>query len=161
MKRHLLRLFLTLGFAGAVLAQGSVTMSPPVLRSTAEGVTFTARFSDFSPGSEYRIGVGTTGDKINNLQLELLRGDAARPVPMSTFTQGHTAQWFQVNEIVMNGFVLLGPEVPGPGEEIVLKASVPRSEADRLQKMFVIVAKKYGADVWYIMDGSEMDKSYW
>ncbi len=42
-----------------------------------------------------------------------------------------------------------------------MKVTIPRTEADRLGRLFIIVAKQFGPDRWYIMDGAEINDTHW
>jgi len=42
-----------------------------------------------------------------------------------------------------------------------MKVTIPRAEAERLRRLFIIVTKQFGPDRWYIMDGAEINDSHW
>lgn len=144
-----------------LLGQDEASMSAPVLRGTPEEISVTTRFSNFVPGNRYRLGVGTAGDKIDNAKIELLKGDTPLSKKLASFRQGYAKDWFEVKEIVVQGFLFSAADLPRQDEELTLKVSIPRAEADRLKKFFVILAKHYPPNRWYIMEGAELDDSLW
>ena len=159
MRKYGLTFFLSFAFNGFLV--GQAVMSAPVLRPSPEEIRFTALFSDFQAGEDYRIGVGTVGEKIQNVRIELIKNDAVLSNPIETFEQGFASSWFEVEKISVWGYVLSAAELPAKGESLLLRVVVPREEADRLQRMFVILARKYGPTRWYIEDGSELNNTQW
>lgn len=136
-------------------------MSAPLLQVTPQEISLTARFFNFVRGSYYRLGIGTTGEKINNLEMEILKGNAVLAKELISFEQGFAQPWFEVDQIFVQGFHFLRAEVPEAGEELTLKVSLPRIEGERHERLFVIIARRYGLDRWYIEDGIELEKSHW
>ncbi|MEE8160720.1 MAG: hypothetical protein V3T61_03695 [Acidobacteriota bacterium] len=159
MRKYGITVFLSLAFSGFLT--GQAVMSAPVLRTSPEEIRFTARFSDFKAGEDYRIGVGTVGEKIRDATIELVKDDTVLPNQVETFEQGFARSWFEVDKISVQGFVLPPSKLPAEGEALLLRVVVPRPEADRLKRMFVILARKYGPTRWYIEDGSELNDTLW
>ena len=159
MRKYGITVFLSLAFSGFLT--GQAVMSAPVLRTSPEEIRFTARFSDFQAGEDYRIGVGTAGEKIQDATIELVKDTTVLPNQVETFEQGFSKSWFEVDKISVQGFVLPAAKLPAEGEALLLRVVVPRSEADRLKRMFVILARKYGPTRWYIEDGAEMNDTDW
>ncbi len=159
MRKYGITVFLSLAFSGFLT--GQAVMSAPVLRTSPEEIRFTARFSDFKAGEDYRIGVGTVGEKIRDATIELVKDDTVLPNQVETFEQGFARSWFEVDKISVQGFVLAASKLPAEGEALLLRVVVPRPEADRLKRMFVILARKYGPTRWYIEDGSELNDTLW
>ncbi len=138
-----------------------VSLSAPVLKAGPDQISFTTRFSSFVSGSDYRLGVGTTGDEIEGIEVELTLGDTPLSKKRASFRQGFASAYFEVEEILVQGFLFPSSELPGEGEEVAMKVTIPRAEADRLGRLFIIVAKQFGPDRWYIMDGAEINDSHW
>ena len=159
MRKFCLAIFF--GFICNTFLVGQATMSAPVLNPGPEEIRFTAIFSDFQVGEDYRIGVGTEGEQIQNARIELIKDDKVLSNPIETFEQGFSSSWFEVEKISVWGYVLSSTKLPAKGESLLLRVVVPREEADRLQRMFVILARKYGPDRWYIEDGSELNDTLW
>jgi hypothetical protein len=136
-------------------------MSAPILQVTPEEISFTTTFSNFVPGSSYRLGVGTTGDKTNSTTIELLKENIVLSKKVVGFEQGFARSWFEVDRIFVRGLLFRSAELPGSGEDLTLKVTLPRAEADRLKRLFVILAKQYGPDRWYIVEGAELNESHW
>lgn len=135
-------------------------MTSPVIRTSTEEVTFSTEFSDFVPGADYRLGVGTAGSKLT-AKLELLKNEVAVEKAPASFVQGFASSWWDVDRVSVQGFVLSRAELPGKGEKLRLRVSLSRAHANTLKKIYVLVARKYGASRWYIEDGVEMDDSLW
>ena len=159
MRKYGVTVFLSIAFSGFLT--GQAVMSAPVLRTSPEEIRFTARFSDFNAGEDYRIGVGTAGETIQGATIELVKDTTVLPNKLVTFEQGFAKLWFKVDKISVQGFVLPPSKLPAEGEALLLRVVVPRAEADRLKRMFVILAKKYGPTRWYIEDGAEMTDTDW
>ena len=136
-------------------------MSAPLLQVTPQEISLTARFSHFVRGNYYRLGIGTTGEKINNLEIEIFKGNAVLAKELISFEQGFAESWFEVDQISVQGFHFLRAEVPEAGEELTLKVSFPRAEGERPERLFIIIARRYSLDRWYIEDGIELQKSSW
>ena len=159
MKNWILIVFLSLTVAWPALGQQEASMSSPILKATADEVGVTTRFSAFPSGNEYRLGVGSVGGAISDLKIELSKGDTQLSKNVESFTQGYTNSWFEVDEISVQGYHLTSGDIPASGEELIMTISVPRSEAERLTKFFVILARKYNPDRWYVVEGAEIDES--
>ncbi len=153
--------FLWVIFTVSLAGQGRVSLSAPILKGEPDQISFTTRFSSFVSGSDYRLGVGTTGDKIEGIEVELTQGDTPLSKKQASFRQGFATAYFEVEEILVQGFLFPATDLPGEGEEVAMKVTIPRSEADRLKRLFIIVAKQFGPDRWYIMDGAEINDSHW
>lgn len=147
-------------FPTLLLAQDRVSMSAPVIRTGMEEISISARFQGLAPERSYRIGVGVKG-QFPEAKIELARGDASFPVPLTDFVQGHTSNWWGVEQLSARGFQIEGSSVGGPAEELVLRISVPRAETDRLDNIYLFISRSYGTDTWYLEDGADLDESYW
>ena len=161
MRKFVLLTFIWVILTWPLLSQSRVSMAAPVLKAEAEQISFTTKFSDFVAGSDYRLGVGTTGDKIDGAEIELSKGDAPLSKELISFTQGFATAYFEVEEIFVQGFSFPSADLPGEGELVAMKVTIPRAEAERLERLFIIVAKQFGPDRWYIMDGGEINDSHW
>ena len=161
MRKFVLLTFIWVIFTWSLLGQGRVSMAAPVLKAEVEQISFTTKFSDFVAGSDYRLGVGTTGDKIEGAEIELLKGDAPLSKDLISFTQGFASAYFEVEEISVQGFSFPSTDLPAEGELVAMKVTIPRAEAERLERLFIIVAKQFGPDRWYIMDGGEINSTHW
>ncbi|MGH9341715.1 MAG: hypothetical protein ACRD1R_19545 [Acidobacteriota bacterium] len=142
------------------LAQGRASMSSPIIRTRADGVSITANFNDFSAGKKYRIGIGTAEGSLAGATIELLKNNAPVPQQLTAFKQGYTSNWWNVNGITARGWVFDADDFAG-GEVLTLKVNIPRAEIDKLKSLYIIVAKDYGSDLWYLEDGSELTEKYW
>ena len=137
-------------------------MSAPVIRAAPDGnVTFTAQFSEMAQTGEYRLGFAVPSGKISGAKLELLKNGNPVNLPLMDFEQGYCANWWGLTKVSAQGFVVLGNAIPGKEEKLTLRVTVPKVEMDKYKKVFLLVSRKYGTDVWYIEDGSEMDESFW
>ena len=136
-------------------------MSTPTLRASAEEIRFRTRFSNFSKGESYRLGVGTASAQVENIKIKLLRGETILPNKLVNFQQGYTKSWFEVDKILVQGFVFTSDETPAQSEELTLLVTVSRDEADKQKRFFLILAKEYGPDVWYVQEGAELTDSLW
>jgi hypothetical protein len=153
---------LCLSFALPLLAQDRAAMSAPVIRPTPEGVTISAQFSNFASGGEYRLGIATVeGAPLKAAQIELIKGEQRLPQNPVDFDQGHTSGWWQVNKVSTRGFFLKGNDLPTNDEKLTLRVTIPKEEIKKHDKVFLLVARKYGETVWYLEDGQDVDKSYW
>ena len=117
MRKYGITVFLSLAFSGFLT--GQAVMSAPVLRTSPEEICFTARFSDFKAGEDYRIGVGTVGEKIRDATIELVKDDTVLPNQVETFEQGFARSWFEVDKISVQGFVLPSSKLPAEGESCI------------------------------------------
>lgn len=143
-------------------AQDRATMSPPVIRAMPEGnVSFSAQFSDFAPNGEYRVGFGPATGKLAGLKLEVLKDGTAISLPMASFDQGYASNWWNISKVALQGFQVAGGNLPDKSGKLTLRVTVPKAELDKVKKVYLLVSRKYGEDVWYIEDGTEMDESYW
>ncbi len=161
-----MRKFRTLTFLWVILTaslvgQDRVTLAPPVLKGEPDQISFTTRFSSFVSGSDYRLGVATTGEEIEGIEFELSQGGAPLSKKLVSFSQGFASAYFEVEEIQVQGFSFPSTDLPGEGEEVAMKVTIPRAEAERLGRLFIIVTKQFGPDRWYIMDGAEINDSHW
>lgn len=161
MKRFTMVVFLCLAFAWPGLGQGRAVLTSPVLNAGPDTISFVTRFSDFVEGRDYRIGVGTTDGPLAGANFELSRDGAVISKELFSFRQGSASAYFEVDEIQVQGYFFPASELPPANVEITLRVSLPRSEADRAQRIFVVVTKQFGPDTWYIMDGAEMNSSHW
>ena len=161
MKHWAVITFLSLTLTWPLLGQEEASMSSPVLQATPEAIHVTARFENFLSGARYRLGVGTAGDTLSDVTLELLKGESPLSKELESFQQGYAQSWFEVNEISVQGFRLSSSDFPAQGEPLILKVTVPRAEAERVQKFFIILAKHYDPDRWYIIEGAELTDSLW
>lgn len=141
-------------------AQDRVSMSSPVIRTTVEGVSISARFQGLSPERRYRIGVGVKG-QFPQAEIELSREDSPLPTNPTDFVQQHTGNWWGVEQLSARGYLIEGSKIGGPSEELLLRVSIPRAEADKLDHIYIFISRDYGSDTWYLEDGIDLDKSYW
>ncbi len=153
--------FLCLSFPWSGLGQGRATLSAPVLKTEPDVITFTTRFSSFLDGNDYRIGVGATGEELAGAQFELSKNGSPVSKELFSFRQGSASAYFNVDEIQVQGFFFPSSELPAAEEELILRVVVPRSEAEKAKRLFIIVTKQFGPDTWYIMDGAEINDSHW
>jgi hypothetical protein len=161
MRRLILVAFLCLSFPWAGLGQGRASLTSPVLKSEPEEISFTTRFGTFIDGNDYRIGVGTTGEEMAGAKFELSQDGAPLSKELFRFRQGFASAYFEVDEIQVQGYFLPSSELPSGDQQITLKVTIPRSEAENAQRIFIIVTKQFGPDTWYIMDGAEINNSHW
>jgi hypothetical protein len=113
---------------GSLVGQVDASMSPPILNTGLEEISFTTRFSHFAGGSDYRLGVGTTGDELNNAKFELSKGDTVLSKKLVSFRQEFASAYFEVDEIFVQGFLFSSAELPDEGEEITLKATITNAK---------------------------------
>jgi len=143
-------------------AQDRASMSPPVIRAMPEGnVSFSAQFSEFAANGEYRVGFGPATGKLAGLKLEILKDGEAINVPMASFDQGYASNWWNISKVAIQGFQISGNTIPAKSGKLTLRVTVPKAELDKVKKVYILVSRKYGEDVWYIEDGTELDESYW
>ena len=161
MRQLRLLAFLWVIFTWSLMGQDRVSLSAPILKSSPDQISFTTRFSSFASGSDYRLGVGTTGDEIEGIEFELTQDDTPLSKKLVSFRQGFASAYFEVEEILVQGFLFSSADLPGEGEEVAMKVTIPRAEAKRLGRLFIIVTKQFGPDRWYIMDGAEINDSHW
>ena len=145
----------------SVLAQDRASMSAPIIRSTPDGVVFTVRFQSFAEGRSYRVGFGSMGERAPEVTVELLSEDVPVSLNPISFAQGNTSGWWGVEQVASRGYAL-GPEgLPDEEQALTFRVTVSRDVADRFEKVYVFVSRNYGADRWYMEDGSEIDKTDW
>jgi hypothetical protein len=160
MRRSILVALLCLSFPWSGLGQGRATLTSPVLKTETDTITFTTRFSSFIDGNDYRIGVGAIGEELAGAQFELSRGGSALSKELFSFRQGFAAAYFNVDEIQIQGYFFPSAELPAGDEELTLKVTLPRSEAEKAERIFIIITKQFGPDTWYIMDGAEINNTH-
>lgn len=161
MRKFRILTFLWVILTVSLVGQDRVSLAPPVLKGEPDQISFTTRFSGFVSGSDYRLGVGSTDGEIEGIQFELSQGGTSLSKKLVSFSQGYASQYFEVEEIQVQGFLFPSAELPGKGEEVGMKVTIPRAEAERLGRLFIIVTKQFGPDRWYIMDGAEINDSHW
>ncbi|MBI4444841.1 MAG: hypothetical protein HY645_02930 [Acidobacteria bacterium] len=144
-----------------LLAQERASMTAPVVKSTSEAVVLTTRFNDLSAGKDYRVGIGVAGTVLSNVKVELLKNDTTLDKAAVSFDQGYTSNWWNVDKVSVQGFVLSETDLPAKDEKLGMRVTVPRSEVSKFKKLFVLLARKYDSERWYLEDGVELDESYW
>jgi len=145
-----------------VAAQDRAVMSAPVIRAMPEGnVSFSAQFSDFASNGEYRVGFGPANGKLEGIKLELLKDGNPVSLQETSFEQGYASNWWNISKVSVQGFHLTGPNVPQQNQKLTFRVTVPKTELDKHKKVYMLIARKYGEDVWYIEDGAEMDETFW
>jgi len=152
-------LFLSIGLF--LSGQDRATMSAPVIRATPEGVTFSASFSDFAPGGEYRLGIATAAGKLGSSKVELLKNGTAIQLQPVDFDQNYTSNWWSVPKVSVHGYTLSGNNVPAKTDKLTLRVTLSKDELDKQKKVYLLVARKYGENVWYLEDGVEMNEANW
>jgi len=154
----LLVLFLAVFIAEPVLAQ-SATMTAPVIRNKQGQVIITTRISSFASGGKYRIGIGCAAEQAPPAKVEVFAGkDNPLPLQAKTWTQKNTKDWWQVEPVQTIGFFLDPSSLP---DEVLLRITIAKTDADKYDKMYIFVSKDYGGDTWYLEDGVELEKNYW
>jgi len=146
-------------FFATLSAQG-VTMGSPVVRIVEGSVLISVRADQFNAGDNYRIGVGVVGETPLAAEMTFTKG-AETIDEVVEFTQGFTAHWWNVDQIVCKGLELSGDMLPAAGEEGNLQIKIDRDALEGKEKIYIFVSKDYGSDTWYLEDGSELDKSFW
>ena len=158
------RLALVLGFVAVVdsaLGQ-QASMSRPVVKTQQDTVHIIVSFSSFSPGQVYRLGIGCTVGDLEGATLELIDENLQESLPVRTFRQGHnTRQWWDVEEINVKGYVLEGDALPAGEGRLRLTAEIPLTLANEKDRLFLFVARQYAQDVWYLEDGTPIEKADW
>lgn len=142
-------------------AQSRATLEPPVIKATEGQITITAKFSNFDTAQKYRVGVGSAKGQLTGAQFSLAENGETRSTSATTFTQGHTSQWWNVPEIKARGYILEGRSVPRSGKTLTLTVVLPRSEADQLAPLYFFVSRDYGSGLWYLEDGVDITEAYW
>jgi len=152
-------LFLSIG--AFLSGQDRATMSAPVIRAMPEGVTFSASFTDFSTGGDYRLGLAAAGGKLLGTKVELLKNGTALQLQPSDFDQNYTSNWWNVPKVLVHGYSLSGSNVPAKTDKVTLRVTVSKEELDKHKKVYMLIARKYGEGVWYLEDGVEMNETNW
>ena len=116
---------------------------------------------NFAPSSRYRIGLGIPGDVTPDVTLELHENETAVSKEPVDFIQKNTNHWWGVPQIAARGFALSASELAGEGKELVFRMSIPRESAEKAGKLYIFISRDYGANTWYLEDGSELDESNW
>lgn len=158
MKRRAVFVTLLLGLMTA-LPLAAAEMSAPILRTTIDEIIITTYFSAFDADKEYRIGVGAPGSGMGEVKILLQKDGADLSESPMNFKQGYTSTWFGVDAIDARGYVFGKGETPG--DRISVRISMSRDQADSIGKFYIFIARKYGADRWYLEDGTDVDKSNW
>lgn len=148
-------------FLVPIVAQTRASMEAPVVKGTTESIVISARFKGMSAGGSYRIGVGVAKGDLSSAQVDLKREGEDLSVTSTEFKQGYTESWWSVPELSAKGFLVEGGLIPDSDVALVLRADVPRAEADRAERLYVFIAKKYGPTTWYLEDGTEINISEW
>lgn len=145
-------------FVASMQAQERVSMSAPIIRSTAEELVFTVRFEGFTDGRTYRLGVAAAG-ATPEASLELLRDDSPLNLSPTEFVQENTKAWWGVDSIKARGYTL-GPNNL-PDGAVTLRVTMARETADQLGKLYLFIARDYGSGRWYLEDGTELAETDW
>jgi hypothetical protein len=153
--------FLTVFLASPVLAQASASMTAPIIRSAEGSIRMSVHFTNFAPSSRYRIGLGIPGDVTPDVTLELHENETAVSKEPVDFIQKNTNHWWGVPQIAARGFALSASDLAGEGKELVFRMSIPRESAEKAGKLYIFISRDYGANTWYLEDGSELDESNW
>ena len=143
-----------------VLGQDRVTMTSPVIRTTVDDIILSVDLTDFTAGNSYRLGFGAAKGQIK-ARLQLVKGTEDVPVPQVDFVQGHTSSWWEVPQISVRGWSLEGANLPKPGEQLTFRVMISRADAKEITKVYLLISRSYGPDLWYLEDGVEMDQSMW
>ena len=152
----LLVVFLTFPAVG----QERVEMTSPVIRTTVDDIILSVDFTGFSAGNSYRLGFGVAKGKIP-ARLQLVKGTEDMPVSQMDFVQGHTSSWWEVPQISVRGWSLEGANLPKPDERVTFRVMISRADAKEITKIYLLISRNYGPDLWYLEDGVEMDQSMW
>lgn len=139
-----------------LLAQDRASMEAPVIKTSPESVVVMARISDFTGGENYRVGVGVASGSLSSAKISAIRDGNTVSLDLVDFKQGFTSSWWSVDELASKGFYLSGNSIPTGDSMISLRVEIPKADADKLDKLYVFVAKKYGGSVWYLEDGTEL-----
>lgn len=153
--------FLTVFLTAPVHAQESASMSAPIIRTAEGNVTLTVRFSNFVPGSRYRIGFGIAGDAAPEVTLELTENSSAVSKEPVDFVQKNTNHWWGIPQLSARGYAFSVSELDGEGRELLFRITADRGLAEKAGKVYIFISRDYGADTWYLEDGSELDESNW
>ena len=141
--------------------QDRASMEAPVIKTSPGTVVLMARISAFTAGEDYRLGLGVASGDLASARVELIRDGNTLSLDLASFKQGFTSSWWSVDELSAKGFYLSGSDIPTGAGTISLKVEIPKADADKLGKVYVFVAKKYGGSVWYLEDGAELTSQDW
>lgn len=131
-------------------------MEAPVIKTSVESVVVMARISDFTAGEDYRLGVGVASGSLSSAKVSAIRNGNPMSLDLVDFKQGFTSSWWNVDELSSKGFYLSGNSIPTGDGMISLRVEIPKADADKLNRLYIFVAKKYGGSVWYLEDGTEL-----
>ena len=143
-----------------VLGQDRVTMTSPVIRTTVDDIILSVDLTDFTSGNSYRLGFGAAKGQVK-ARLQLVKGTEEVPTPQMDFVQGHTSSWWEVPQISVRGWSLEGANLPDAGERLTFRVMISRADAKEITKVYLLVSRSYGPELWYLEDGVEMDQSMW
>ena len=143
-----------------VLGQDRVTMTSPVIRTTVDDIILSVDLTDFTSGNSYRLGFGAAKGQVK-ARLQLVKGTEEVPTPQMDFVQGHTSSWWEVPQISARGWSLEGANLPDAGERLTFRVMISRADAKEITKVYLLVSRSYGPELWYLEDGVEMDQSMW
>jgi hypothetical protein len=143
-----------------VLAQDRATMTSPIIRTTVDDIILSVDLSDFSTGNSYRLGFGAEKGQIP-ARLELVKGTEPVPIEQMDFVQGHTSSWWEIPQISARGYSLSGTGLPKSGETLTFRVKISRADAKEISKVFILISRSYGPELWYLEDGVELDQSMW
>jgi len=152
-------MILGLASPGLLFSAQRASMDAPVVRGAPDEVIVSARFTQFVSGSEYRVGVGASGD-LAGLTMTLDQEGTVVSADITSFDQPQS-WWSDAGQLKAKGFLLQDSELPPTGEALSLKVTVPRASADAAGAFFIFVAKRYGPNTWYLEDGSEINDTHW
>ena len=147
--------------SSVALAQDSVSMNAPVIKSTDDEVVLMATFTGFDRSKDYRIAVGVEKGSMNGFELDVRKNGEAIQLPPTSFTQGFTASWWGVPELKSTGFAVTADNISGMEDRITLRIKVAKSSANELGKIYVFASRKYGPQAWYLADGSYAEQADW
>lgn len=159
MPRVALFILLVMFLTFPVLGQ-RVEMSSPVIRTTVDDIILSVDFTGFTSGNSYRIGFGAAKGQVK-ARLQLVKGTEDVPIPQMEFDQGHTDSWWSVPKISARGWSLEGADLPKAGERLTFRVMIARADAKEISKVYLLISRDYGGDLWYLEDGVEMDQSMW
>ena len=152
-------MILGLASPGLLFSAQRASMEAPVVRGAPGEVSVSARFSQFVSGSEYRVGVGASGD-LAGLTISLDQDGTAVSGDLTSFDQPQS-WWSEAGQLKAKGFLLQDSKLPAAGETLSMKVTIPRASADAAGAFFIFVAKRYGRNTWYLEDGAEINESHW
>jgi hypothetical protein len=145
-----------------VTAQDRATMGNPVIKFLPEGIVeFKADFSDLVATGKYRVGFGSEADRLTGAKLELLKDGKALTNALIRFDQKHTSNWWNVPQVLSQGFVASGADLPAKGAKLTFKVNVAKTDLDKVKKVFLFIAREYGPETWYLEDGTDLGDTNW